>query len=239
MEENSIIEIQDFSKVDIRVGRIISVEIFPEAKKPALKLKIDFGNEIGIKKSSAQITENYNSSNLLNKQIIAVVNFRPRQIGPFISEVLTLGDKIDVIVLELDVEGRKLSLGHKHTKDNPWDKYENDFAVNTEHKTILNEIVDKGATIHFNDDITAFVPLRHMEKEDGNKLVKGEEATFRIIEFNKDFKRVVASHTSTFRNDDKKNKAKRKNQPIVESNEKATLGDIDALVDLKEKMDKK
>ena len=114
MEENSIIEIQDFSKVDIRVGRIISVEIFPEAKKPALKLKIDFGNEIGIKKSSAQITENYNSSNLLNKQIIAVVNFRPRQIGPFISEVLTLGvsDKQGHIILlspDKNVEeGKKL-----------------------------------------------------------------------------------------------------------------------------------
>ena len=114
MEENSIIEIQDFSKVDIRVGRIISVEIFPEAKKPALKLKIDFGNEIGIKKSSAHITENYNSSNLLNKQIIAVVNFRPRQIGPFISEVLTLGvsDKQGHIILlspDKNVEeGKKL-----------------------------------------------------------------------------------------------------------------------------------
>ena len=114
MEENSTIEIQDFLKVDIRVGRIISVEIFPQAKKPALKLKIDFGHEIGIKKSSAQITENYNSSNLLNKQIIAVVNFRPRQIGPFISEVLTLGvsDKQgNIILLSPDKnvdEGEKL-----------------------------------------------------------------------------------------------------------------------------------
>ncbi len=152
------------------------------------------------------------------------------------SEVLTLGDKIDVIVLELDVEGRKLSLGHKHTKDNPWDKYENDFAVNTEHKTVLHEIVDKGATIHFNEDITAFVPLRHMEKEDGSKLVKGEEATFKIIEFNKEFKRVVASHSVTFKDQEIKN-IKRSSKKLEATNsEKTTLGDLDALANLKDKM---
>ena len=152
------------------------------------------------------------------------------------SEVLTLGDKIDVIVLELDVEGRKLSLGHKHTKDNPWDKYENDFAVNTEHKTVLHEIVDKGATIHFNEDITAFVPLRHMEKEDGSKLVKGEEATFKIIEFNKEFKRVVASHAVTFKDQEIKN-IKRSSKKLESTNsEKTTLGDLDALANLKDKM---
>ena len=105
------------------------------------------------------------------------------------SEVLTLGDKIDVIVLELDVDGRKLSLGHKQTMDNPWDKYEKEFAVDSTHNTAITEIVDKGATIHFNDDIVAFVPSRHLEKEDGNKLAKGEEAEFKIIEFSKEFKK--------------------------------------------------
>ena len=155
------------------------------------------------------------------------------------SEILTVGDNIDVIVMELDVEGRKLSLGHKQTQDNPWDKYEKEFSEGTVHDIELTEIVDKGATINFNENITAFVPLRHMEKEDGSRLGLNEKVKFKIIEFNKDFKRVVASHTSTFRNDDKKNKAKIKNQSIVESNEKATLGDIDALADLKEKMDKK
>ena len=105
---------EEFFKVDIRKGKVIDAHFFKEARKPALKLWIDFGNEIGIKKSSAQITENYNSSNLLNKQIIAVVNFRPRQIGPFISEVLTLGvsDKQgNIILLSPDKnvdEGKKL-----------------------------------------------------------------------------------------------------------------------------------
>ena len=153
------------------------------------------------------------------------------------SEVLTLGDKIDVIVLELDVEGRKLSLGHKQTTDNPWDKYEKEFAVDTTHTVAITEVVDKGATIHFNDDIVAFVPTRHLEKEDGSKLNKGEEAEFKIIEFSKEFKRVVASHTVTYREQEMKN-AKRAAQKVAASNsDKATLGDLDALANLKEQMD--
>lgn len=154
------------------------------------------------------------------------------------SEVLTLGDKIDVIVLELDVEGRKLSLGHKHTKDNPWDKYEKEFALDTEHEASITEVVDKGATIHFNEDIVAFVPSRHMLKEDGSKLSKGEAATFKIIEFNKEFKRVVASHTVLFKEQEMKN-VKRASAKVAASNsEKATLGDLDALASLKDKMEK-
>ena len=153
------------------------------------------------------------------------------------SEILSLGDKIDVIVLELDVDGRKLSLGHKQTKDNPWDTYEKEFALDTEHTASITEIVDKGATIHFNDDIIAFVPSRHLEKEDGSKIKKGEEVTFKIIEFNKEFKRVVASHTVLFKEQEIKN-VKRATKKITASNsDKATLGDLDALASLKEKMD--
>jgi len=80
----------DFLKLDIRVGRIIEVEDFPESKNPSYKLKIDFG-ELGIKKSCAQLVKNYKKEELLNTQVLAVVNFPPRQIGPAISEVLTLG----------------------------------------------------------------------------------------------------------------------------------------------------
>ncbi len=153
------------------------------------------------------------------------------------SEMLAIGDSIEVIVLELDVEGRKLSLGHKQTKDNPWDKYQKDFGLDTVHKAALTEIVDKGATISFNEDIVAFVPARHMEKQDGSKLVKGEEAEFKIIEFNKDFKRVVASHTTLFREQERENIKKASRKVAASNSEKTTLGDLDALADLKEKMD--
>ncbi|GAA3603895.1 30S ribosomal protein S1 [Flavivirga amylovorans] len=157
------------------------------------------------------------------------------------SEFCAVGDKLEVIVLELDVEGRKLSLGHKQTTDNPWDKYETEFALETVHNAAIAEIVDKGATIEFNEDIVAFVPSRHLEKEDGSKLKKGEAAEFKIIEFNKEFKRVVASHTAVFKAEEVANvKAAVKKAASAAAEAKPTLGDAnDALQALKDKMDGK
>jgi small subunit ribosomal protein S1 len=92
------------------------------------------------------------------------------------SDFVSVGDKLDVVVLELDVEGRKISLGHKQTQSNPWDKYEADFGLGTVHTGTIDEMVDKGATVTMNEDIVAFIPSRHLEKEDGTKLKKGDSA---------------------------------------------------------------
>ncbi|MDC0622731.1 30S ribosomal protein S1 [Flavobacteriaceae bacterium] len=157
------------------------------------------------------------------------------------SEFCAVGDKIEVITLELDVENRKLSLGHKQTLDNPWDKYENEFTLNSIHTFDIFEIVDKGATVKFNDDITAFIPSRYLVKEDGSKLVKGESAEFKVIEFNKDSKRVVASHTSVFKDVEAENiKVANKKNKKEKSESKNTLGDAnEKLQELKDKMDGK
>ncbi|MEZ4875525.1 MAG: 30S ribosomal protein S1 [Flavobacteriaceae bacterium] len=157
------------------------------------------------------------------------------------SEFTNIGDKLEVVVLELDVEGRKLSLGHKQTTENPWDKYEDEFAVGTKHTAKIDEMVDKGAVINFNEDISAFVPKRHLEKEDGSELKKGEEAEFIIIEFNKEFKKVVASHMSIHKEEEAKivkQAAKAAAQQAEEA--KPTLGDANAkLQEIKDKMEGK
>jgi small subunit ribosomal protein S1 len=156
------------------------------------------------------------------------------------SEFVNVGDNLEVVVLELDVEGRKLSLGHKQTTANPWDKHEDAFAVGTIHTGTIAEIVDKGATVDFGDDVVAFIPTRHLEKEDGKKLKKGDEAEFKVIEFNKEFKRVVASHTAIFKEEEEKN-VKAVAEAVATNNNTpaSTLGDNnDILAGLKAKMEK-
>ncbi len=155
------------------------------------------------------------------------------------SEFVNTGDKIEVVVLELDAEGHKLSLGHKQTTPNPWDKYEAEFAVGTIHTGTIAKMVDKGATVPFNEDILAFVPTRHLEKEDGKKLGKGDTAEFKVIEFNKEFKRVVASHTAIFKEEEEKiAKEAAASTVAAPAVEKSTLGDLEVLQELKDKMEK-
>ena len=156
-------------------------------------------------------------------------------------EFCNTGEKIEVIVLELDVENRKLSLGHKQLTENPWNKYENEFALNTIHNSEIFEIVPKGATVKFNDDVIAFIPSRHMVKEDGSKLQKGESVDLKVIEFNKDSKRVVLSHTQTFKDIEEINKKVMNKKTHDEKlSSKNTLGDAnEQLQELKDKMDGK
>jgi small subunit ribosomal protein S1 len=154
------------------------------------------------------------------------------------SEMFSTGEKIDVLVLELDTEDRKLSLGHKQTKENPWDTYDKTFAEGTIHNGTISESSDKGSTIIFNEDVTAFVPSRHLIKEDGNKLKKGDSSDFKVIEYNKDFKRVVMSHTVLFKEEENKEFKKSQKKASKSDIDKSTLGDLDVLVDLKKKMDK-
>ena len=156
-------------------------------------------------------------------------------------EFCNTGEKIEVIVLELDVENRKLSLGHKQLTENPWNKYENEFALDSIHNSEIFEIVPKGATVKFNEDVIAFIPSRHMFKEDGIKLKKGESVDLKVIEFNKDTKRVVLSHTQTFKDIEERNKKvinkKMKDDKLSSKN---TLGDAnEQLQELKDKMDRK
>ena len=156
------------------------------------------------------------------------------------SEFCAVDDILDVVVLELDVEARRLSLGHKQLTDNPWDQYEAKYAVGTTHTGTAVDVFDKGATVQFEDaDVEAFAPARTLEKEDGSRIKKGEETSFKVIEFNKEFRRVVVSHTATFREEEVKAERSSNNNNNNSSNtiETSTLGDIDSLAELKKKME--
>lgn len=163
------------------------------------------------------------------------------------SEFCAVGDKLNVVVLELDIQARRLSLGHKQLTENPWDKFETKYAEGTVHTGSAVEVHDKGASVQFEDvEVEAFCPSRLLEKEDGSKIKKGETAEFKVIEFNKEFKRVVVSHTGIFRDEEKKNareasnnRSNNNNNTSTSSNneERSTLGDIDVLAELKRKME--
>jgi small subunit ribosomal protein S1 len=161
------------------------------------------------------------------------------------SEFTSIGANLDIVVLELDTENRRLSLGHKQVEDNPWDTYETIFAEGSEHDGEITEVHDKGATVLFQTEgVEGFVPGRHSEKEDGSKLAKGEAVKFRVIEFNKGSRKIVLSHTILFkealasvRTAERKSTAKGM-KSIQSKVEKSTLGDIDALAALKSKLEK-
>ncbi|SDX32401.1 SSU ribosomal protein S1P [Lutibacter oricola] len=154
------------------------------------------------------------------------------------SDFVAVGDKLAVQVLELDVDGRKLNLGHKQTTENPWDKHEETYAIDSIHEGVVKEKSDKGLVVTLAEGIEAFVPSRFTTKEDGTKIAKGETEKFKVIEFNKEFRRIVASHTSIFKAQEEKNI--RTAQKKADSAEKTTLGDLGGdLAALKKKMEGK
>ena len=242
---------QDFVKVGDKVDAVI-LNLDREDRKMSLGIKqlssdpwTDITNKYPVGSKHSGIVRNFTNFGIfveLEEGIdglvyISDLSWTVKVKHP--SELFATGDSIDVIVLELDSEARKLSLGHKQTKDNPWDVYDKTFAEGTSHNATISDSNDKGATIIFNDDIIAFVPNRHLVKEDGNKLSKGDTTDFKVIEYNKDFKRVVMSHTILFNEEKKKNVKKSLKKVNIKESDKSTLGDLDVLADLKKKMDNK
>ena len=167
------------------------------------------------------------------------------------SEFTTVGAPIDVVVLEIDKENRRLSLGHKQLEKNPWDEYEAIYTPGSVHKGTITELMDKGAVITLAEGGEGFATPKHLVKEDGSQAKKGEELDFQVIEFVKETKRIILSHSRTFEEgkDDVKATAPRKhNNGGARKNEAATinnvtagtsLGDIDALAKLKAQMEGK
>ena len=164
------------------------------------------------------------------------------------SEFTQVGADIDVVVLEIDKENRRLSLGHKQLEDNPWDVFETIYTVGSIHKGKIIESLEKGAVISLDKGVEGFATPKHLVKEDGTQAALGEELPFKVIEFNKDSKRIILSHSRTFEDaqrDEKKaakkaRSKKEKEETVKIDNQPAatTLGDIDVLAQLKEKLEK-
>lgn len=165
------------------------------------------------------------------------------------SEFTTIGASIEVMVLEIDKENRRLSLGHKQLEENPWDEYESLYNVDSIHEGTITEMMDKGAVISLAQGIEGFATPKHLVKEDGSQAQQGEALQFKVIEFNKESKRIILSHSRIFEDaakaEAKAEKKARKTttkkedkEPSIQNQAAATtLGDIDALAALKEQMD--
>ncbi len=166
------------------------------------------------------------------------------------SEFTQIGADIDVVVLEIDKENRRLSLGHKQLEENPWNEYESKYAVDTIHKGTITEMTDKGAVVSLGDNIDGFAPARQLVKEDGTTLKLGDTADFKVIEFSKATKRITLSHTRIFEESKRAEMAAEKAEKraaaeatkssvkkLNASIEKTTLGDIAGLAELKAAME--
>ena len=158
------------------------------------------------------------------------------------SDFTTIGSKIDVVVLDVDKESRRLSLGHKQCTPDPWASIEGVYAIGSVHKGKVGEISARGAVINFPDEIEGFAPLKQLTKEDGAQAETGEELDFKVLEFNRSAKRIIVSHTRTYEDAAKGISAETTTAADFSTTpsapaEKSTLGDLDALAELREKME--
>ena len=163
------------------------------------------------------------------------------------SEFTKVGDMIDVIVLDIDKENRRLSLGHKQLEDNPWDAFEEKYTVGSIHEGKITELLEKGAVVSLEENVEGFATPKHLVKEDGSQAANGETLPFKVIEFNKDSKRIILSHSRTFEDPAREEKkaaakktraAKKDETPKIENvAASTTLGDIDALAQLKAQLE--
>ncbi len=158
------------------------------------------------------------------------------------SEFCKVGDPLDVVVLEIDRESRRISLGHKQLEENPWEVFESTFTEGSTHQGTVIDLKDKSGIVALPYGLEAICPARHMRKEDGSNAKVEEALDFVVIEFNKDARKIVVSHTATFEETEDKPRSKKSSSASVkqvnESAEKSTLGDLDALAALKQKMEK-
>ncbi|MBT6513940.1 MAG: 30S ribosomal protein S1 [Crocinitomicaceae bacterium] len=163
------------------------------------------------------------------------------------SEFCNVDDELDVLVLELDKEGRRLSLGHKQLEENPWDVFESVFVDGSVHQGTVIKLQDKTGIISLPYGVEGYAPAKHMKKEDGSKVEAEDVLDFKVLEFNKDSKKIIVSHTLTYSNEVESGVSKKKKdgggaskavKDLNSKQEKTTLGDLDALSALKEKMEK-
>ena len=159
------------------------------------------------------------------------------------AEFTQVDTTLDVVVLEIDQSNRKISLGHKQLGVNPWEEYEKQFVVGKDYEATVAEVFDKGALINLSNEVEAFVPRSHTEKSDGSLMISGDTLDFRILEFSKENKKILASHTSTFKETNRVEKkksnseAKKVMKKLEEAQQQSTLGDLDGLAALKEDLE--
>ena len=255
---------QDFLKVGQEVEAVILTLDHREQRKMSLGLKqlmpdpwLTINEKYPVGSKHTAIVRNFTNFGIfveLEEGVDGLIHISDLSWSKKIkhpAEFTKIGDTIEVVVLEVDAENRRLSLGHKQLEENPWDVYESLFTVGSIHQGTITNINDKGATVSLPYGVEGFAPMRHLDKEDKSKARQGETLDFKVIEFSKENKKIIVSHTRIHQdavegervkneNDEaKKERATKKTvKKINETLEKTTLGDLSVLANLKEEIEK-